>query len=83
MPRCCGEASIHEARTPCNCRAPCIQVIKSKPIKKDWTLWCGVNFKTGFCFESNFGDDSLCATNYQHLPWGMTEEMMMRIVREH
>eukprot|EP00957_Ditylum_brightwellii_P178116 13566369-Ditylum_brightwellii.AAC.1 len=34
LPRCCSEASIYEARIPCNCRALCIRVIKSKPIKK-------------------------------------------------
>eukprot|EP00957_Ditylum_brightwellii_P163325 12435822-Ditylum_brightwellii.AAC.1 len=45
MPRCCSKASTDEARIPCNCRAPCIQVIKSKPTKKGWTLWCGVDFK--------------------------------------
>eukprot|EP00957_Ditylum_brightwellii_P131265 10011595-Ditylum_brightwellii.AAC.1 len=75
MPRCCGEASMDEARIPCNCRAPCIQVIKSKSIKKGWTLWCGVNFIISFCFDFHFDDDSLRAANCQHLPWGMTGEM--------
>eukprot|EP00957_Ditylum_brightwellii_P081143 6172568-Ditylum_brightwellii.AAC.1 len=74
MPRCCGEASIDEVRIPCNCRAPCIQVIQSKPIKKDWILWSGVNFKTGFCFDFHFDGDSLRAANCQHLLWGMTGE---------
>eukprot|EP00957_Ditylum_brightwellii_P181565 13830153-Ditylum_brightwellii.AAC.1 len=74
MPRGCGEASIDEARIPCNCRAPCIQMIKSKPIKKGWTIWCGYDFKTGFCFDFHFDDDSLHAANCQNLPWGMTGE---------
>eukprot|EP00957_Ditylum_brightwellii_P176448 13436774-Ditylum_brightwellii.AAC.1 len=34
MPRCCGEAFIDEARIPCNCRAPCTQVIGSIQLKK-------------------------------------------------
>eukprot|EP00957_Ditylum_brightwellii_P045076 3418959-Ditylum_brightwellii.AAC.1 len=34
IPRCCGKASIDEARIPYSCRALCIQVIESKSIKK-------------------------------------------------
>eukprot|EP00957_Ditylum_brightwellii_P110661 8439573-Ditylum_brightwellii.AAC.1 len=76
--------SIVTARNHCKqFMSRCCGEIKSKPIKKDWTLWCSVNFKTGFCFDFRFDDDILCATNCQHLPWGMTGEMAMRVVREH
>ena len=83
MPRCCGVASIDEARIPCNGRAPCIRVLKSKPIKKGWTKWCGVDLELGYCFDFYFDDDSICAANCNHLPWGMTGETVMRIVRAH
>eukprot|EP00957_Ditylum_brightwellii_P042266 3201396-Ditylum_brightwellii.AAC.1 len=43
MPRCRGKASVDEARIPCDGRAPCIRVLKSKPIKRGWILWCAVD----------------------------------------
>eukprot|EP00957_Ditylum_brightwellii_P189631 14435004-Ditylum_brightwellii.AAC.1 len=51
MPRCCGVASIDEAKIPYNDRAPCVRVLKSKPVKRGWTLWCSVDFVLGFCFD--------------------------------
>eukprot|EP00957_Ditylum_brightwellii_P078593 5975394-Ditylum_brightwellii.AAC.1 len=62
MPICAGKTAIDKARVPCNCRALCICILKSKPIKHD---------------------DSLRATNCIKIPWVMTGETMMRIVREY
>eukprot|EP00957_Ditylum_brightwellii_P181346 13814047-Ditylum_brightwellii.AAC.1 len=83
MPRCCGVASRDEARIPCNGRAPCVRVLKSKPVKKWWNLWCGVDFALGFCFDYHFDNNSLQASNCQHHPWGMIGETVLKIVREH
>eukprot|EP00957_Ditylum_brightwellii_P086043 6545961-Ditylum_brightwellii.AAC.1 len=41
MPGCCGVALFDEARIPCNGKAPCVRVLKLKPVKRGWTLWCG------------------------------------------
>eukprot|EP00957_Ditylum_brightwellii_P138255 10538445-Ditylum_brightwellii.AAC.1 len=83
MPRCCGVASIDVARIPCNGRALCNCVLKSKPIKKGWTKRCGVDLELGYCFDFYFDDDSIHAANCNHLPWGTTGETVMRIVRAH
>eukprot|EP00957_Ditylum_brightwellii_P011284 853480-Ditylum_brightwellii.AAC.3 len=40
MPRCCGKASVDEARIPCNGKAPYIQVLKLKPVKQDGDSLC-------------------------------------------
>eukprot|EP00957_Ditylum_brightwellii_P051895 3936090-Ditylum_brightwellii.AAC.1 len=51
MPRCCDKASVNEARISCNGRALCICALKSKPIKRGWTLWCAVDYAIGACFN--------------------------------
>eukprot|EP00957_Ditylum_brightwellii_P054186 4104274-Ditylum_brightwellii.AAC.1 len=48
--------------------APCIHVLKSKPIKKGWTLLYGIN-------------DRLA--KFHHLPWTIPGETAIHIVREH
>eukprot|EP00957_Ditylum_brightwellii_P116101 8856570-Ditylum_brightwellii.AAC.1 len=83
MPRCCGVASINEARIPCNGRAPCVRVLKSKPVKRGCTLWCGVDFALEFRFDFHFDDNSLQASKCQHHAWDMTGETVLQIVREH
>eukprot|EP00957_Ditylum_brightwellii_P188512 14351348-Ditylum_brightwellii.AAC.1 len=83
MPRCYGVASIDEVRIPCNDRVPCVRVLKLKPMKRGWTLWCGVDFALGFCFDFHFDDNSLQASNCQHYAWGMTGETVLKIMREH
>eukprot|EP00957_Ditylum_brightwellii_P144418 11001401-Ditylum_brightwellii.AAC.1 len=72
MSRCCGKASIDEARIPCNGRAPCICVLNSKPIKRGWTFRCAVDHAIGACFNVFIDDDSFCAETANHLAWGMT-----------
>eukprot|EP00957_Ditylum_brightwellii_P171054 13021789-Ditylum_brightwellii.AAC.1 len=63
MPRCCGMASVDEARIPYNGRALCVKVLKLKPVKRGWTLWCGVDFALGLCFDFHFDNNSLQASN--------------------
>eukprot|EP00957_Ditylum_brightwellii_P152822 11632691-Ditylum_brightwellii.AAC.1 len=48
-------------------------VLKSKPIKRGWTLWCTVDHTTGAYFNVFIDDDSLCAETANHLAWGMTD----------
>eukprot|EP00957_Ditylum_brightwellii_P050242 3810205-Ditylum_brightwellii.AAC.1 len=67
MPRCCGKASVDEARIPYNGRAPCICILRSKPIKRGWALWCAVDHAIGTCFNVISDDDSLCAETANHL----------------
>eukprot|EP00957_Ditylum_brightwellii_P075543 5741515-Ditylum_brightwellii.AAC.1 len=76
MSRCCGKASVDEARVLCNGKAPCILVLKSKPVKQGWTFWCVVDLALGFCFNIFAYDDSLRTATAAHLPWGMTEEIV-------
>eukprot|EP00957_Ditylum_brightwellii_P110312 8413393-Ditylum_brightwellii.AAC.1 len=83
MPRSCGKASVDETRVPYIGKAPCIQVLKLKPVKQRWTFWCAVDLALGFCFNIFIDDDSLRTATAAHLPWGMTGETVMRIVREH
>ena len=84
MPRYCGKASVDEARIPCNGKTSCICALKSKPIKKGWTLWCAVvGHAIGVCFNVFTDGDSLCAETANHLAWEMTGETVLCIVREH
>eukprot|EP00957_Ditylum_brightwellii_P122038 9307029-Ditylum_brightwellii.AAC.1 len=83
MPRCCGKASFDEERIPCNGRAPCICVLRPKPIKRGWTFWCAADHAVGACFDAFVDDDSICAETANHLAWGMTGETVICIEREH
>eukprot|EP00957_Ditylum_brightwellii_P019148 1443335-Ditylum_brightwellii.AAC.1 len=83
MPRCCGKASVDDARIPCNGIAPCIHALKSKPIKRGWTLLYVVDHAIGACFNVYIDDDILCAETANHLTYGITGEAMLCIVREH
>ena len=83
MPRCCGKASVDEARVPCNGKATCIWVLKPKPVKQGWTFWCDVDLALGFCFNIFIDNDSLYATTAAHLPWDTTGGTVLRTVREH
>eukprot|EP00957_Ditylum_brightwellii_P149949 11419409-Ditylum_brightwellii.AAC.1 len=83
MPRCCGAASIDEARIPCNGWVPCVRVLKSKLVKKGQILWCGVDFVLGFCFDFHLDNDSLQASNCQYHAWGMIGETILKTVRKH
>eukprot|EP00957_Ditylum_brightwellii_P053623 4063209-Ditylum_brightwellii.AAC.1 len=71
MPRCCGKASVDEARIPYNGRDPCIHILKSKPKKRGWTFWCAVDHAIGACFSVFIDDNSLCADTVNHLAWVM------------
>eukprot|EP00957_Ditylum_brightwellii_P180836 13776902-Ditylum_brightwellii.AAC.1 len=68
MPRCCGKASMDEARVPCNGKAPCIRVLKSKSVKQGWTFWYAVDLALGFCFNIFIDNNSLRAATAAHLP---------------
>eukprot|EP00957_Ditylum_brightwellii_P057301 4343046-Ditylum_brightwellii.AAC.1 len=69
MSRCCGKTSVDEERVPCNGKAPCIWVFKSKPVKRGWTFLCAVDLALGFCFNIFIDSNSLHAATAAHLPW--------------